>query len=305
LDAVTGVRSWPSRARLKIAAASLEPRVTWIFGAPRSGTTWLASMLASLTQTALLDEPLIGAHLAAPVAAVTSLASPEDPLLFEANAARQDYFFSDGSSSAWVPGLRALLLDRFAAEVHARRGSRHGLIVKEPNGALAAPMLLRCLPRSRLLFVVRDGRDVVDSMVDGAMGGWISATHGTALQHDDRRDFLRRRAEHYVRTVAAVQTAYAAHAEPLRLRVTYEALRADAGTEVERILSWLGRDDVRGAVPAAVEQFSFERLPAEHKGTGQFARAATPGLWQEHFSADEQQVLDEVMGAALAELGYE
>jgi hypothetical protein len=34
-------------------------------------------------------------------------------------------------------------------------------------------------------------------------------------------------------------------------------------------------------------------------------RAATPGLWRENLTEDEQRTMDEIMGAKLAELGYE
>jgi hypothetical protein len=270
-----------------------------MLGSPRSGTTWLAALLSSLTGAALIDEPLIGVHLSVPVAAVTSLPDAEDRLVLDANGSRPAYFFSQATSAAWTPALRSLLLRRFAAQAPWR-----GLVVvKEPNGARAAPVLLRTLPRSRLLFVVRDGRDVVDSLLDGASGGWISSTHGVALGDGGRRAFIERRAEHWVATVRAVQDAYLAHSPDRRLRVTYEDLRADTTTEVRRILEWLGRGDVAD-IDTTVDRLSFEALPEGDKGTGRFARAATPGLWRERFAADEQALLDRVMGATLEELGY-
>jgi Sulfotransferase family len=293
------------RADLAIATTTLEPRVTWILGSPRSGTTWLTAQLAALTGAVAVDEPLIGAHLAVPMGAVTSLPHPKDPLVYEASEERPAYFFSRGTEYAWRPALRALLLRRFAAAVITSRGGRRApVLIKEPNGSLAAPLLLRALPRSRLLFVVRDGRDVVDSMVDGASEGWITQTHGSALAPDDRRAFLERRAHHWVRTVDAVRRAFDAHGADRRLLVTYESLRAEPEAEVARIIRWLGRDDVLDAVPGVVASHSFERLPAEHTGSGQFARAATPGLWRESFSQEEQAVLTTIMGPTLATLGY-
>ena len=40
------------------------------------------------------------------------------------------------------------------------------LVVKEPNTSEAADTLVKLLPSSRVVFLVRDGRDVVDSMLD-------------------------------------------------------------------------------------------------------------------------------------------
>lgn len=300
-DLVPRARAAVASTRHRLRAVRLENRIVWVLGSARSGTTWLASMLAGLTGSTLVDEPLIGAHLAVPVGAVTSLPRGDDPLLLDTGRDRPDYFFSQATEAAWQPALRRLLLERLAAS--ARGGE--SLIVKEPNGALAAPVLLRTLPSSRLLFVVRDGRDAVDSMVDGASGGWIAENHGVELAAEARRDFIDQRARQWVRTVEAVERAYDAHVSHLRLRVTYERLLADSVGEVERIVHWMGRDDVRTAVPDAVTAYSFENVPSEAKGRGRFARAATPGLWRQNFSDDEQAQLHRIMGPTLARLGYE
>jgi hypothetical protein len=39
-------------------------------------------------------------------------------------------------------------------------------------------------------------------------------------------------------------------------------------------------------------------------GPTEFARAAQPGLWRENLSAEEQRVVQEIMGAELEALGY-
>jgi hypothetical protein len=298
-------RGFVAQARLGLISSRLEPRLTWILGSPRSGTTWLGALIASATGTPLLDEPLIGAHLAVPVATVISVAGA-DPLLYEANASRSHYFFSTQAAASWQPGLRRLLLRRFAGAVIASGAkSSSGLVIKEPNGSLAAPLLMRVVPRSRLLFVVRDGRDVVDSIVDGATDGWITEVHGAAVDDEARETFIIGRANHWVRAVNAVETAYAAHEPARRFRVTYEALLAEPVVELERIMTWLGRADAIPALPQLVDQLSFDKLPPDQTGPGRFARAATPGLWREHFSATEQELLAQIMGSTLVSLGYE
>jgi hypothetical protein len=224
--------------------------------------------------------------------------------LFESDGGRGAYFFSADTAWAWRPALRRLILDRFAAAPGAAGGSAP-VLVKEPNGSLAAPLLLQTLPRSRLLFVVRDGRDVVDSMVDGASEGWITATHGTTLAAAERTGFIERRAHHWVRAVDAVQRAYAVHDPARRYQVTYEALLADTEGRVGQILRWLGQEGALAAVPEVVGRLSFSNMPAERTGRGQFARAATPGLWRDHFTEDEQHLLASIMGPTLAGLGYD
>ena len=47
------------------------------------------------------------------------------------------------------------------------------LLVKEPNGSQSADVIMRAQPTARLLFLLRDGRDVVDSeLASFAVGGW-------------------------------------------------------------------------------------------------------------------------------------
>ena len=271
------MRTLLARAQLSLTAATIERRATWIFGSARSGTTWLAALLARTTDATVIDEPLIGAHLATPVAAITSIPDASDSLLYQASAARPAYFFSEASTPAWQPALRTLILRRFAASVRdSPRSASAPLIIKEPNGSLAAPLLAGALPRSRLLFLVRDGRDVIDSMVDGASGGWIAEAHGASLGAAGRVAFIEQRAHQWVQTLTVVSGTYETHTADLRLRVTYEDLLADPVGQLSAILAWLGRPVPADELAAAVDALSFENLPADSKGSGRFPRGQLP-----------------------------
>ena len=49
------------------------------------------------------------------------------------------------------------------------------VVIKEPHGSQAADIILAALPRARLLFLLRDGRDVVDSELAAfSKGSWLS-----------------------------------------------------------------------------------------------------------------------------------
>jgi hypothetical protein len=284
----------------------IEERVVWVLGSPRSGTTWLLGLLARLTDGTRIDEPLIGAHLALPLSAVSGFSTgAEDTLVLDAGAERPGYVFAEDAADVWLPDLRRLVLRRFDAERRRRgRDATSLLLVKEPNGSLAAPLLLRALPRSRVLFLVRDGRDVVDSELDAASGGWFADRYGVEVPPARRREYLEERARHWVATMAAVQHAMTSHPADLRHELTYEALLADTEGHLARIVSWLGRPSDPSVVRDAVERLSFDNVAPEARGPGRFARAASPGLWRERFDADEQRVLDEVMGPTLDALGY-
>ena len=56
--------------------------------------------------------------------------------------------------------------------------------------------------------------------------------------------------------------------------------------------------------PLSGGKTAFDSIPAEAKGHGRELRAAQPGLWRQNLTSAEQQVMAEVMGGKLAELGY-
>jgi hypothetical protein len=300
------IRRWSAAARVIPRSWTAEGQVVWILGSGRSGSTWLLHLLARLTGAAAVDEPLIGAHLGTPLSVVSGVPQPSERLVIDASRDREDYVFAERHRAVWEPALRALVLRRFAESARTQgRGVRDLILVKEPNGSTAAPVLTAATPRSRLLFLVRDGRDVVDSALDGVSGGWITEGYGLRVDGAEARQrFLVTRAHQWVQTVRAVTDAFDGHDPARRLRVTYESLRADPKPELGTMLRWLGRDDAVGGIDAAVDALSFDNLPATDKGPGHFARAASPGLWRERFSPEEQSVLEDIMGQTLRELGY-
>jgi hypothetical protein len=281
------------------AAMSVERRLIWILGSPRSGSTWLMAMLMDLLGAHVVNEPLIGGHLAVPASPVIGESLPNDPTLGELRGDNPSYFFAKSRASVWRPPLRRLLLDRLAVG----SGRRQWIVVKEPNGSLGAPVIMATLPQSRLLFLVRDGRDVVDSLFDGWSEGWLSSAFNAVAI--DREQFLHNAARRWVRLSEAVQTAFSAHSHPLRIRTKYENLRDDPQKELRRILSWLGEGGKHDRIAQVVERTAFEAVPETQRGPGRFLRTATPGLWREHFNEEEQELLSSIMGPTLKKLDYE
>src|SRR5688572_461696 len=72
-------------------------RLAWIFGSPRSGTTWLYAMLRTHPLVRGVNEPLIGAHLGVSRGAVAEGIDAPDELLYDTARTSQDYVFADGS----------------------------------------------------------------------------------------------------------------------------------------------------------------------------------------------------------------
>jgi Sulfotransferase family len=284
-----------------VRPGAAEKRVVWIFGSPRSGSTWLLEMLAEHDRIVPINEPLIGLHLG-PFVSDRPGSRAEDLDLSNFTFSRlagevPTYFFSRRHADVWAPALRDLIVKRLA--VHARR--RDLIVVKEPNGSQAADTILRALPRSRLLFLLRDGRDVVDSELAAfATGSWMSRRYGAVrgIETGERLQFLTQAAHKWVWRTDVVQGAFDAHRGP-KLLVRYEELLAETEGQMQRVWDWLRLNPV--ALEAIVERHSFVGATS---GSLEFARAAQPGQWRENLTDEEQARIVEIMGPTLARLGY-
>jgi hypothetical protein len=280
-------------------------------GSPRTGTTWLLNLLRAHQRIKTLDEPLIGAHLGFP-ASVTVGTVARHPRAGEASravdvfAGHDDYFFSTRYEHAWREPLRRLLLARMLAQFRDLGGrvATDYLVIKEPHGSEAADVLASTLPQSRLLIVVRDPRDVVDSILDAVRpGGWASDLATVDDDSDSRARFVEDYTLLWLERTRVVLTARDQVGPDRHLLLRYEDLLADATTGVRSILAWLGLD-VPPQLDEHIARLSFAELKPEAKGPGQFARAATPGMWRHNLDRREQDIVNAIAQPMLRELGY-
>ena len=268
-------------------------------GSPRSGSTWLLRMLSHHERVIPIDEPKFGNHLA-PL-------EDADRTLNASHTASSDYFLSPEYEETWRPLLRTLVLKRLGTQVERIANARHidrpVVVLKEPNSSHGADLIMSLVPASRLVFLLRDGRDVIDSLVDATSGDtWL----GAFGERDERSrlEFIRHRTRLWLYNTTKVQDAFAAHAPERRLMIRYEDLLADPLTTLRGLLQWTNLTTSEDQLRAMVSSESFASIPAEQRGSGRFFRAATPGLWRENMSPAEQELMTELMGDKLAELGY-
>lgn len=260
-----------------------------------------------------IDEPLVGFYLGPfvsdyPGTDPRELDGSNFTWLRMGSGAR-DHFFAEAFADVWVPGLARMLLERFHA--HVTRTGKAGsplqqhVVIKEPNGSQSADVIMRALPRARLLFLLRDGRDVVDSDLAAYLpGAWISQEFPglVGIGDDDRLAFVVNSAHKWLWRTEAVQEAMARHPGPAHL-VRYEDLREEPLEAMQRIFDWLGIEATDADIQSWVERNSFERIP--NRGPAEFARLAQPGAWRVNLRPDEQAAVEEVLGPKLRELGYE
>ena len=300
----------PGRAELSRVESSL----VWLVGSPRSGTTWLAGLLSRLPRIGYVNEPLIGLHLGVVFDQVIAAPPKAGPAaggrIYDLInlVGEDDYFFNEKHRHVWQPPLRTLVLTRFREQMYQRglQPGRDRVLLKEPHGSEGADVLGSALPHSRMLLLLRDGRDVVDSELDSiAPGAWSSFAVSTeGLDVDERARLIEAQATRWVLRTRVAHQAFGRHDPSRRLMVRYEDLLADTEHHVRAIVDWLGLP-IPADLAEVVAATRFAALPKDRTGPGQFARAASPGLWRSRFTADQQAVLAKIMGEQLSILGYE
>lgn len=255
----------------------------WIFGSPRTGSTWLMRMLGDLPGVVQVDEPYIGAHLGPWAAGQTRGAGEPLQRVNDRFADHVGYVLGHERRPLWKPAVRTFILELVEGLSGQGPQTPSFVVIKEPNGSQGADVIMECLPRARLLFLTRDGRDVLGSLI---------RAEGVEGRPPDRRlAWLESRARAWRFRSEVVSRAFADHPEQLRLRVRYEDLVEDPARELGRIVRWLGAD-----LPAD----KVATIASHHRRTGAAARRGRAGLTDEELA----RIVTEI-GPMLAELGYE
>jgi Sulfotransferase family len=286
-------------------------RLAWIFGSSRSGSTWLLRMLTEVGDVIPIDDPHLGHHLGVwrpiPLAwAISEEGSPDLNTLLDLKAEEPGYFFAERFRDSWWQPLRDLIEARFEAQAREQNGSLSAAatyVVKEP-GSHAAPLLAELFPESKLVFLLRDGRDVVDSWLDAySEGSWAIRGGAFPVAPEGRVALIRWLSAVWVFRSRAVRQAFETRDPGDRLLVRYETLLANTQRCLEEICETLGL--ATKGVQEVVSRHRFELLPAGDRGRGSETRAASPGSWRDNLSAEEQAAMHKVLGEALGEFGYE
>ena len=201
--------------------------------------------------------------------------------------------------------LRNFVLDTARAS-HPNLTPSQYLVVKEPDGAIGAPLLMQAMPESRMVFLIRDPRDIAASALDAHQeGNWMRASLGASRPGKDvsaerPEAFVRKRAVNYLKHMTKARDAYQSH-DGRKTLVRYEDLRSDPLGTMRRVCHELGVPVDDETLIQVVERYSWERLPEKEKGKGRFYRKGTPGGWREDLTQRQARIVEEVTAPLLRE----
>jgi hypothetical protein len=285
-----------------------------VFGASRSGTTFLMSVLEALPEAECVTGnlwPIALAHLAA------------QPLPDETRSLLERSMrgaFRDYMASAVYASRPAALRKWWTASRDPRglrdaaRGIRHErvLVYKEPFLSFSPDLAFDALPGCRMIYLVRDGRDVADSMIRK----YDILTDGRlASQENNEAPLGRRVGDLYVPWwVESGREETFLGADPY-VRAIW--MWSELNRRCERFLA---RPDVRDS--GRVLEVRYERLMADPVGEGEaliehlgmrIGKRAKARLEEGHLrshgihrrrDAAQVELAEEVAGGQLRRLGY-
>lgn len=276
----------------------LEKNLVWLFSYARSGTSWLAGQLLSYN-TKFMNEPLIGMHLGtlAPFMLSEKVIRNNDLFKNEPN-----YFFSTAYKNTWKFYLRKLVLNRIFAQFN---DLNHKIIIKEPNGSFAADILAECFPNSKIIILIRDGRDMIDSKIDSLQkAAWGTRDGIFSLPKQKRLEFVKFHSKSWVKQIEILKQTFDSHSKELRYLLQYENLLKDTHKITRDLYKFIDVEASENELRKVVDKFSFKNISSDSKGKGKVVRSASPGKWKENMSNDEQKLMNSIMHDTLKEFDY-
>jgi len=269
----------------------LEKNMVWVLGSTRSGSTWLCMNLLNHRKTIYWNEPDIAHHFD----------SIRDWSNMKSHRDRADYFFAlRHKNNFWLPVFRKLILAR--TYLKAKTLSKK-IIIKEPE-SYAADLLMEFLPSSRMIFLLRDGRDVVDSWIDSHRPDSWEPSRKPLITPKMRLDKIEEYSDNWNKLTNVVWDAYQNHESNLRLLVKYEDLLKDTLLQLKKIYDFIGIKTTESELKEKIKKYDFKNIPSSMKGTGKFYRVATPGKWKDNFNQEEKNLMNSIMGKTLKKMNY-
>jgi hypothetical protein len=291
------------RARLAKLEAGYEvegikpENIVWVLGSGRTGSTWLSSMMRGLPDHARWNEPTVGylfGHLFYHLFG-DRYYDRELPAQHRDNA-----ILGDGFRETWINSIRRLVLDGATARFHEVADKGGYVVIKEPWGSIGSPLLMEALPESRMIFLVRDPKDVVASFLHITFVRSGVSDERRQVAEERPEEFVREAAKTYFQNVRLTKQAYEAH-EGRKALVRYEDLKADTLGTMKRIYSALEIPADEGELAKAVEKRSLENIPEDKKGEGTVRRRGTSGGWREDLTPEQVEIVERVCAPILQE----
>lgn len=278
----------PTFSRVEINSFPAPEKLGWIFGCARTGSTWLGEMLGCVHGIQYWHEPYFGKffHFIE--------GKPKD-------ADRPQSFFSSRFQSIWLSGFQRMFSE-MARLRYSAAGPDSALIVKEVNAPEFCPYVQRVFPWARLILLIRDPFDVLDSFLDMQRpGGWNENYSPEARDLDEK---ARIAARNISRSFELSIQAYDGYPESQRIRVRYEDLIAEPAQWLRQCAELVSVEISASEAEKVAELHRFEKY--SETGRLKHRRYGRAEVWKEseNFTQQVRGIADEILGGLREQLGY-
>jgi hypothetical protein len=205
----------------------------------------------------------------------------------------QEYFLTPDDINRIFREMIFSLLEKYRDKTAKAR-----IAEKSPNNVFFFQHLHHIFPESPLIHVIRDGRDVVCSLLTM---NWMDPQTGKPVEYT--RD-ARKAAEYWA---AAVQMGRKAGRDPSisgrYMELRYEAIVTEPEATLQKLFAFIGEP----WDPAVMQFHEQERSLAAESSADQVSKplySASVGRWQKDLNLPDKQAVKEAAGNLLIELGY-
>ncbi|WP_075084339.1 sulfotransferase domain-containing protein [Mariniblastus fucicola] len=291
------------------------PEIHFVISAPRSGSTWLTTALNQHPEIFATEHRLFG-DFCEVWQNNDGTTSPRITFDKYAQAFSVHYFYDAlGMKRGEFLNAFEKSFANFLVGFATRRTDKKFVIDKitpYPGTAkLVVEKIRRLFPDSKIIQLVRDGRDVLTSgtydwLLKDAAGSdryryHVDQEEGFELKRFFDDAVIEKWASNWCETIDAFREQKA------DAQVRYESMKDDLPKEIARIVAAIGADP--SGVAAASGKVSFEQMTGRKEGDDSQptakARKGIVGDWRNHFTVADGELFDSICGTQLVGLGYE
>jgi len=258
-----------------------------VVGAPRSGTTWLHHMLAAHPAMASMEEELtVFTYLA-----LWDRRFQTEKANLDQGRWRQGAPLLYGESE-FYEGLRSLAEHAYA-RLLTRKPSASHLLDKHPDYARHLPLIQKLFPNAKVIHLIRDGREVVVSMMSAKkrLGFGAGEIQGAT--------------RHWVTNLLAARQAEKLLGAGQYMEVRYEELKAETTTRLKAVFDFCQLPVTDDFLLRITEEYDIRNKQVSRGDATLNRMRDKPGaIWQAKLSLEERWTMDRMAGHLLQDLGY-
>lgn len=284
------------------AADILDKDFFFIVGAQKSGTTWLQRLLDAHPNILCSGEGHFVDRFAIPLA--NHLREYNGFMNLIAERVYENKPFYKGVTQDQFK----FLVQSLTAFMFSQRDIDNNIKFigdKTCAHVLYLPMLLEIFPNAKVLHLIRDGRDVVVSMVVHAQRVLKLQNSDVKWNIDNKVAELGKKWGHYIQNGQQFGLKHPDAYHELR----FEDLKQNTDDTLSKVLKFLGAKTTKKIIQQCVDETSFEKLSGGRKEGEEdqtsFLRKGIVGDWRNHFSEANKDAFSQQTGELLSKLGYE